>query len=346
MSYKTYKQYDSRWGSRNYNGSSTMAMAGCGPTACATVISNHKPKVTPIKTMKYMQEHGYAIRNNGTAWAGIPACMKWGGLKDVKELETMADLWHYMKKKHTCGILLFRAGTKGGVTWTTAGHFVAFTAMKVENGKHYLWTRDPGGRNHDGWFCYETQMQGLIVKVWAGISEPYQTPQERKLQRIKTLAVECSWPQGTGRDKKGYPEGHAKKAYKKALNKAYPNRSGWRHQTRVGASCDVFVGTVIRASGVDKLFPRGCDDILEYMKSDHAKKKWKELSTRERSKIPNGAVIFQIYDSGAKHILIKTGKHKVANAHYVSKTYPVIEKYLRRVRKKSGCRVFKVYVPR
>ena len=344
--YKTYKQYDSRWGSDNYNGSSTMAMAGCGPTACAILISNHKPKVTPRRTKEYMQDHGYAIRNQGTDWDGIPACMKWGGLEDVRELGTMPQLWSYMKKKHSCGVLLFGAGTMGGVTWTTEGHFVAFTAFKVENGKHYLWMRDPGPRNETKWYCYEDHMQGLIKKIWVGISEPYQTPQERKLQRIKTLAVKCSWPQGTGRNKKGYPEGHAKKTYRKSLDKAYKDRSGWRHQTRVGASCDVFVGTVVRASGVDKLFPRGCDDILEYMQTDHAKKKWKTLDTHKRRKIPDGAVIYQKYDSGAQHILIKTGRRKIANAHYVSRTFPVIEKYSRRVRKKSGCRVFKVYVPR
>ena len=347
MTYKTYKQYDSRWGNKNYNGSSTMAAAGCGPTACATVISNHNPKINPIKTMKYMQEHGYAIRNNGTAWNGIPSCMKWGGLKEVGEMSTMSELWAYMKKhKHACGVLLFRAGTKGGVTWTTAGHFVAFTAYKVVDGKHYLWTRDPGGRNHDGWFCYETKMQGLIVKVWAGISNPQKSKQEIKLDKIKHMAVKCSWPKGTGRSKKGYPEGHPKKAYKKALNAAYPNRSGWRDQTHKGASCDVFVGTVIRASGVDKKFPRGCDDVPGYMKTDNARKIWKEVKSHKMKDIPDGAFIFQIYESGAKHITIKVNGKFVANAHYCSRTYPVIESYKHIVRSDSACRVFKVYVPR
>lgn len=343
MSFKTYKQYDSRWGSKNYNGSSTMSMAGCGPTACATVISNHKPKVTPIQTMKYMQEHGYAIRNNGTAWDGIPACMKWGGLLQVKELPTMPDLWTYMQKKHACGVLLFRAGSKGGITWTTAGHFVAFTAMKVKNGKHYLWTRDPGGRDHDGWYCYETQMQGLIVKVWAGISNP---PKPTKLERIHAVAKQCSWPKGTPRSKAGYPEGHAKQAYKAALNKAYPHRGGWRHQTRVGASCDVFVGTVVRASGVDKMFPRGCDDILGYMQRDHAKKKWHTVKKYKYRNWKPGTVIFQKYKSGGKHIFIYMGNGLVANAHYVKKTYPIIEKASKIVKKKSSCNVFRVYEPR
>ena len=55
MASKTFKQYDSRWGSKNYNGSSTMAAAGCGPTACADLIYNIDPTITPWKTAVYMK---------------------------------------------------------------------------------------------------------------------------------------------------------------------------------------------------------------------------------------------------------------------------------------------------
>ena len=236
--------------------------------------------------------------------------------------------------KNTIKALQERVGTKQDGLW---GHGTTKRLQELL------------GVKADGDFGKKTieALQAHLNNVIASVpdSRP-KTKKTTKLDKICKLCEKCAWPQGTGRDKKGYPEGHAKKAYKKALNKAYPNRSGWRDQTKKGASCDVFVGTVVRASGTDKLFPRGCDDILEYMQTDHAKKKWKTLDTHKRSKIPDGAVIYQKYDSGAQHILIKTGKRKIANAHYVSRTYPVIEKYSRRVRKQSGCRVFKVYVPR
>ena len=32
MVFGTYRQYDSRWGSKNYNGSSSYAAAACCPT--------------------------------------------------------------------------------------------------------------------------------------------------------------------------------------------------------------------------------------------------------------------------------------------------------------------------
>lgn len=349
MSYTTFHQYDSRWSDLNYNGSSTMGVAGCGPTSCATVISNHNPKIDPKKTMKYMQDHGYAIRDHGTAWDGIPACMKWGGLTNVKELTTMNDLWDFMKKKHSCGVLLFKAGTVGGITWTLDGHFVAFTAMKIVDGKHYLWTRDPGGRNHTGWYCYETQMKGLIRKIWVGTSEPPKTKQEKKLEKIKKMAVKCSWPKGTPRSIMGYPEGHAKKAYKKALNAALPNRSGWRDQTKKGSSCDVFAAVAARASGVDKKFPRCCDDIIPYTHTDHCKKIWTVKTPKGRLKakdIPNGAIIYQKYKSGAQHIMVKVNNKTIANAHYCKKTYPIREKYSDCMRQPKNCQVTKIFIPK
>ena len=167
MGYKTYKQADSRWGSKNYNGSSTMAMAGCGPTSVAMLAYAVDKKTTPWDVAKFMQKNGYAIRNNGTAWSGIPAAMKHFGLKDVKNVSKMEDVWSYMKKGY-CAVFLFSAGSRGGVTWTTGGHYIAVTDYKVSNGKHMLYTRDSGGRNHTGWYTYETQMKGLIPQIWVG----------------------------------------------------------------------------------------------------------------------------------------------------------------------------------
>lgn len=173
MGYITYKQADSRWGSKNYNGSSTMAQAGCGAASVAMLAYAVDGKTNPWDVAKYMKAHGYAIRNNGTAWAGIPAAMKAFGLKDVKEINvntTMENVWKYLAKGY-CADFLFRSGRRGGITWTTSGHYVAVTDYKVKDGKHYLYTRDSGGRNNTGWHCYETQMRGLIPKVWVGLAK-------------------------------------------------------------------------------------------------------------------------------------------------------------------------------
>jgi hypothetical protein len=112
-----------------------------------------------------MKKNGYAVYDAGTAWAGIPACLKHFGMTEVKEHATMADAFKSMKKGHMA-IILFRGGTKGGITWTLGGHFLGCTGYKEKDGKHKLYMRDPGGRDHDGWYTYETTMKGLVLAIW------------------------------------------------------------------------------------------------------------------------------------------------------------------------------------
>lgn len=183
MAFTTYRQQDSRWGSKNYNGN-TMANAGCGPTACAILISSLDTKVTPWTTAQYMKKHGYAIKGNGTAWAGITACLKAYGFdaKNINIKTSMTPLWNELAKKKTkCGILLFSKGTRGGVTWTKGGHYVAFTDYKIKKGKHYFYTRDPNkSRRNDGWHCYETTMRGLLPTCFVAIPKSQPKPEVKK----------------------------------------------------------------------------------------------------------------------------------------------------------------------
>jgi len=350
MGTANFKQYDSRWGKKNYNGSSTMAQAGCGPTAVADIVHNVDPNITPWKVAKWMKEHGYAIRNNGTAWSGIPAALKHFGLVSVLEVEHMADVFSFIKRGYKA-VFLMKAGKRGGVVWTTSGHFICVSAYKHEDGKHWFWTRDPGGRGNNGWHSYEGTMKNLIAKVWVckvpTASAPTKstpkpskaTTKKTKGQKICDLAIKCSWKSGTPRSTYGYPQGKRRKAYVQALKKAYGDRKGWGKQTRAGASCDVFVGTVVRASGIDKKFPRGRDEQLPYLKKS---KKWKSVS-RDRKKLKKGDIIEQKYKSGGSHIMIYVGNGKVANAHYNGKTYPIREKYSKVVKPASKCSHYKVY---
>lgn len=166
---KTFRQYDTRWGGKSYPPGSncTMSGSGCGPTACADLIVNN-PKYknyTPISTRKFMINNGYAVAGHGTAWNGIDACMKHFGF-NTQRFDSMSEFFKEMKKSKRWAIILFKSGTRGGITWTLGGHYVAVSAYKEKNGKHYLYTRDPGGRCNDGWHCYEDHMKGLIVKLW------------------------------------------------------------------------------------------------------------------------------------------------------------------------------------
>ena len=207
MSYITYSQSDSRWGSKNYNGSSTMATAGCGPSSVAMLAYAVDGKTTPWDVAKFMQKNGYAIRNNGTAWNGIPVAMKHFGLVEVKNVAEMSHVWNYLSKEF-CAVFLFRGGSRGGICWTTAGHYIAVTDYKVKNGNHYLYTRDSGGRGHTGWYCYETQMKGLIPQIWVGklpknkkttkkTTKKSNTTTKKSNNKLAKTAISCSWKDGT-----------------------------------------------------------------------------------------------------------------------------------------------------
>ena len=435
MSYITYKQADSRWGRKNYNGSSSMATAGCGPTSVAMLAYAVDGKTNPWDVAKFMQSHGYAIRNNGTAWAGIPAAMKHFGLENVKNVADMDDVFAFLNKGY-CAVFLFRAGSRGGVRWTTAGHYVAVTDYKVKGGKHYLYTRDSGGRNHTGWYAYETAMRGLIPQVWVGkvpasskkkepgkpttlpvlpdrgyfrkgdtgakavqdiliylgfscgasgadgiygsiteravkkfqknyglkpdgywgrycnekaksllgIAPKKTTPKKTNAEKIVETAKEVAWAYGTKSSKYRYPSGAPVSAYKKALDKAYPDRSHWGTQTRKGASCDVCAGTIIRASGVDKKFPRGLDDDYKYLpKSD----RFKKVSVDSKSDLKAGDIIIYRKKSGGGHICIYIGSGRIVEAGYVTKRYPctmkLAESRLKLSYRKKNYNIFGVY---
>lgn len=175
------KQYDSRWGRKNYNGSSTIAAAACGPFSVDNIITAAGNVLDPMEVVRFMQKHGYAVYNHGTAWDGIPAAMKHFGCEDVKSInvsKSMDRVWDHMENGYSADFL-FSAGSRGGVCWTTSGHYVAVTDYRKKNGKHWLYTRDSGGRDHDGWYCYEKHMRGLIPKVWVG-KVPIIKPQPKK----------------------------------------------------------------------------------------------------------------------------------------------------------------------
>ena len=170
MNKNIYRQEDSRWGKLPYPTKAySFAGNGCGCCACLHVmIELDKYKDwTPKDLRPYMVEQGFATKGNGTTWNGITKTLQHAGFKVINHA-TMKDIFETLnKRQYKFGVILFRAGTKGGITWTSGGHYVAFVDFKVQNGKHYFYIKDSGGRKHDGWYCYETQMQGLIPQIWS-----------------------------------------------------------------------------------------------------------------------------------------------------------------------------------
>ena len=73
-------------------------------------------------------------------------------------------------------------------------------------------------------------------------------------------------------------------AFKSALNKAYPSRGSWGAAAKVGKSCDVFVGTVVRSLGWDKDYPRGLAEQYLYKPNGFTRKTYKNVTPYSVSK--------------------------------------------------------------
>ena len=74
-------------------------------------------------------------------------------------------------------------------------------------------------------------------------------------EKLAAKAYEFAYHSNTS--KASYPKGAPKEAYKKALDECFGKKRPWAKAAKLGASCDVFVATCIRAAGIDKDAPRG-----------------------------------------------------------------------------------------
>lgn len=168
---KIFKQYDSRYASLPYpNSSSPVSTDGCGLVSVThCIIENQKyANYTPRDVLPVMKQ--YAVAGKGTRYMnpdGIAAGLKYYGMKDVRVIDNMADFWEELDKGERVGIILFDSGNgPDGTRWTSARHFIAFNRYEHSGGKHWLYMKDSGGRDHDGWYTYEGSMRGCLFLMW------------------------------------------------------------------------------------------------------------------------------------------------------------------------------------
>ncbi|MBQ6496606.1 MAG: peptidoglycan-binding protein [Firmicutes bacterium] len=160
---------------------------------------------------------------------------------------------------------------------------------------------------------------------------------------IAKKAIDLAWPYGTPKSQYSYPNGSPTPEFQKALDLVYPDRSGWGKQARTGASCDVFVGTVIRYSGYDTSAPRGVTPALKYYKN--YPEKWERTGICKVADMQPGDVIVWSKKSGTKHTCIYVeinGVGYLAEAHYCSKKFGCIDKKAFNY-KKSDYKSFNIY---
>ncbi|MGM9878502.1 MAG: hypothetical protein ACI31R_00505, partial [Bacilli bacterium] len=147
-------------------------------------------------------------------------------------------------------------------------------------------------------------------------------PNASASEKIAQSAEILAWPKGTKKSitEKNYPrnkkftswsqltKGHPTKGFQEAYDKVRPDhwdifKLKWGNGPSLGASCDVFAGTVVRYSGYDTEMPFGVGSQRKRLASS---KKWKKVSTAKRGD----------FCSAPYHSKIYLGNGLIAEAHY------------------------------
>lgn len=231
-------------------------------------------------------------------------------------------------------------GSLGLVTVKAWQRFLGVTADGDWGVKTTKATQKLVGVKVDG-YCGKKTVIGL--QKWLNeqvfmTSETTTKPTTTTTSKIEAKAKELAWKKGTAEEKYAYKGGSATAAFKKALDKWFPKHKSWGTAPSKGASCDVFVGTVVRASGLDKDFPRGFDEQWKHKPSAKMEKLTFE-NVSPKSVCEAGDVILYWKDSKgeSKHVLIvgkdSEGKLVIYEAQY-EKTYGHVNTSLSKIKTK------------
>lgn len=193
-----FKQYKDPWQSLPFPGGGTNVRgAGCGLCSVAHILieDSRYQNFTPATIRPYMVK--WAVRNAGLIHEGIPDTLRHYGMENVKEFgrsSSMKDVFAELNKGDRKCIILFYVPNRSsvgpdGTVWTGGGHFIGCPVYKTDkNGKHWFFMKDSGGRDHDGWFCYENSLRGCVYKVWTCT-----IPKAGTSKLLTKLSVDGDW---------------------------------------------------------------------------------------------------------------------------------------------------------
>ncbi len=146
-------------------------------------------------------------------------------------------------------------------------------------------------------------------------SYPGNYPRIGRAKMLVDEAVKLAWPSGTPKSTYAWRGGSARASFTAALDKVYPEHNSWGPAPAKGCSCDVFVGTVVRSSGIDSKFPRGLDEQEGYSPQGMFKYVMTDADMYKQSIY--GDVIWYDYPGPGGHVLIR-GKDCLYQAGYQS----------------------------
>lgn len=175
------------------------------------------------------------------------------------------------------------------------------------------------------------------------VSKAFTVKKATSSQKLSAVAQQLAWPYGTAKSVYG---SKPTDAYAAALDQAYPTHNTWGKGPNTGASCDVFIGTICRYSGVDTKVPRKLNDIWAYF--DKNPDKWVKVPyTFDESQLVSGDIFVFDPKTSNQHICMYLkidGKAYCAEASYPRALYGFINKSTSKLLKNSN-RVVWVYRP-
>ena len=222
MNSTNYKQYDTRWAKLGYPKKPWyIKNCGCGEVAiCNSIIEMTKyANETPKTIQPYCKQYA-APNGNGTYFSGIPAMMKHYGMTEVKEHQTMGELWKEIAKGDRVAIYLMgsRPGGSKKVHWTGSAHFVCSVGYRKNGSKHEVFVKDSNSTSslRNGWISYEDNMRNDVSRVWSG-KLPKEAP-KKSIDEIAKEVIDGKWGNGDERVSKLKAAGYDPDAVQKKVN--------------------------------------------------------------------------------------------------------------------------------
>lgn len=224
MNKTKFLQTDKRWGSLGYPKAPWyIRNCGCGEVSIANIIIEIEKykNYTPATIQPYCKQYA-APNGNGTYFAGIPKMMAHYGLTEVKEHDTMGQLWKELKKGDRVAIYLMgsRPGGSKRVHWTSGGHFVCSVGFRIRNGLHEVYVKDSysNSKLRNGWISYEENMKNDVVRVWSGKLPKKKAAPKKTTAQIAQEVIDGKWGNGDERVAKLKKAGYDPVAVQKKVN--------------------------------------------------------------------------------------------------------------------------------
>ncbi len=246
-------------------------------------------------------------------------------LKDVTYPGTMLEKMPFvLKGKITCSQNI--TSVKFGVV-NAAGKWVITKEAAVGANEFNIADIDSSikfGTLEPGKYVY-TGILKVNGKEYKKINKEFTVKKSTSSQKLAAVAQQLAWPYGTEKEVYG---SKPTDAYAAALDKVYPKHDTWGKGPNTGASCDVFIGTICRYSGVDTGVPRTLKEIWKYFEGNPDT--WVRVPyTGDESQLQSGDIFIIDPNTSSRHICMYLkidGKAYCAEASYPRALYGFINK--------------------